>query len=161
MLLRLRMPLLACLFACLPACTWWQSGENVLVSSQPLGARICIDGQDTGKTTPSRLTIGGNFGSDHLLELKKPGYRTARRRLYQHTEGYTSRWNDGVYDLAMLPLALFWTTGDFLTPFGVRGALLPAELHVQLETSDAPLLGFDLLAARAASESQASNRSAK
>jgi hypothetical protein len=144
------MPLLAYLVAGLPACTWWQSGEHVLVSSEPLGARIAIDGQDTGKTTPARLAIGGNFGSDHLLELDKPGYRTARRRLYQHTEGYTSRWNDGVYEFVMPPLPLFWTPGDFAFPFGVRGALLPAELHVQLEKEDAPLLGFDLLAARAA-----------
>jgi len=145
-------PILACLLTCLPACTWWQSGENVLVSSQPLGARILIDGQDTGETTPARLTIGGNFGANHLLELEKPGYRTAQRRLYQHTEGYTSRWNDGVYDLAMPPLPLFWTPGDFVFPFGVRGALLPAELYVQLEKDDAPLLGFDLLAARAAGQ---------
>ena len=149
------LPLLACLFHCLPACTWWQSGENVLVSSQPLGARIRIDGQDTGKTTPAQLAIGGNFGSDHLLELEKPGYRTARRRVYQHTEGYTSRWNDGVYDVVMPPLPLFWSPGDFFFPFGVRGALLPAELHVQLEKTDAPLLGFDLLAARAAAKSAA------
>ena len=29
------------------------------VSSEPLGARIAIDGQDTGKTTPARLPLGG------------------------------------------------------------------------------------------------------
>lgn len=147
---RFLMPLLVCLFPCLPACTWWKSGENVLISSEPLGARIVVDGVDTGKTTPARLTIGGNFGSDHLLELQKPGYRNARRRLYQHTEGYTSKWIDGAYEFVMPPLPLFWTPGDFLVPFGVRGALLPAELYVQLEAEDAPLLGFDLLAARAA-----------
>lgn len=144
--------LLCCLATCLPACTWWQSGEGVLISSEPLGARIVIDGRDSGETTPHRLIIGGNFGSDHLLELKKPGYRTARRRLYQHTEGYTSKWIDGVYDFVMPPLPLFWTPGDFAFPFGIRGALLPAELYVQLEKDDAPLLGFDLLAARAAGE---------
>jgi hypothetical protein len=144
------MPLLVCLATCLPACTWWQSGENVLISSEPLGARIVIDGEDTGETTPHQLKIGGNFGTNHLLELQKPGYRTARRRLYQHTEGYTSRWNNGVYEFVMPPLPIFWTPGDFIFPLGVRGALLPAELYVQLETEDAPLLGFDLLAARAA-----------
>jgi hypothetical protein len=144
------MPLLVCLATCLPACTWWQSGENVLISSEPLGARIVVDGMDTGETTPHRLTIGGNFGTDHLLELEKPGYHTARRRLYQHTEGYTSQWISGVYEFVMPPLPLFWTPGDMIFPFGVRGALLPAELYVQLQAKDAPLLGFDLLAARAA-----------
>ena len=151
------MPLLVCLAICLPACTWWQSGENVLISSEPLGARIVIDGRDTGETTPHRLKIGGNFGTDHLLELEKPGYRTARRRLYQHTEGYTSQWNNGVYEFVMPPLPLFWTPGDLAFPFGVRGALLPAELYVQLETEEAPLLGFDLLTARATAPTPKAN----
>ena len=110
--------------------------------------------------TPAKLTIGGNFGSDHLLELQKPGFRTARRRLYQHTEGYTSRWGDGAYDLVMPPLPFFWTPGDFVFPFGVRGALLPAELFVQLEQNDAPLLGFDLLAARGSTQTAKADKSA-
>lgn len=150
MLWRPLTPLAACLLACLPACTSWQSHENVLISSEPLGARILVDGQDTGRTTPARLTIGGNFGTDHVIELIKPGYRTVQRRVYQHTNGYTSRWNDGVYDMVMPPLPLFWTAGDLVTPLGIRGAILPAELYVQLDKDDAPLLGFDLLAAQAA-----------
>lgn len=151
--------LLASLFACLPACTWWTSGENVLISSEPLGARILVDGRDTGATTPARLTIGGNFGSDHLIVLDKPGYRPAARRVYQHTEGHTSQWIDGAgFDTGMLPLPIFWSPGDFVFPFGIRGALLPAELYVQLEKSDAPLLGFDLLAAQAAQDQAAQNR---
>lgn len=143
------LPLLACLTAG-SACTYWKSHEGVLISSEPLGARIVVDGNDTGKTTPARLNIGGNFGTDHTIELKKPGYRTATRRLYQQTEFYTSRWNNGVYDFVMPPLPIFWTTGDVVTPFGVRGALIPSELYVPLDKTDAPLLGFDLLAAQAA-----------
>ena len=46
--------LLACLLACMPACTYWKSHDNVLVTSNPLGARILVDGEDTGKTTPAR-----------------------------------------------------------------------------------------------------------
>jgi len=147
--------LVACLLACTPACTYVKSLENVLVTSDPLGARILVDGEDTGKSTPARLTIGGNFGTDHVIELTKPGYRPVQRRVYQYTEGYTSRWIDGAYDMAMPPLPLFWTLGDFVTPFGVRGAIIPAELYVQMEKDDAPLLGFDLLAARAAAKAAA------
>ena len=132
------------------ACTWWRSQEHVLITSEPLGAAILVDGQATGRTTPARLPLGGNFGRDHLVVLQKKGYRPAARWLVQHTEGYSSRWRDGAYDLVMPPLPLFWTTGDLFFPFGVRGALLPAELHVQLERTDAPKLGFDVLAERAA-----------
>jgi len=133
----------------LPACTAFSSTDHVLISSDPLGAHIVIDGRDTGHTTPVRLPIGGHLGTDHEIVLQKPGYRPATRRVYQYTEGYTSKWIDGAYDLGMPPLPFFWTAGDFFLPFGVRSAILPAELHVVMQREDEPLLGFDLLEARA------------
>jgi hypothetical protein len=131
------------------ACTWFSSQRHVLITSEPLGAKITVDGTDTGRTTPARLEIGGNFGRDHTVVLTKKGYRPAARRLYQWTEGYTSKWIDGAYDEVMFPLPFFWTAGDFVFPFGIRGALLPAELYVRLEREDAPKLGFELLAEQA------------
>ncbi|MCK5944224.1 MAG: PEGA domain-containing protein [Planctomycetes bacterium] len=148
MLRRRLLPLLALTFACLPSCTAWLEKKDVLITSEPLGARILVDGEDTGHTTPHVLPIGGNFGRDHVVRLEKRGYRPAHRRLYQHTEGYTSKWIDGAYEVVMFPLPFFWTTGDFLLPFGIRGALLPRELFVRLQRTEEPLLGFDLLAAR-------------
>lgn len=133
------------------ACTWWRSQEHVLITSEPPGATIAVDGLETGHTTPIRLPLGGNFGSDHEIVLRKKGYRPARRLLVQHVQGYTSRFIDAGFEVGMPVMPpFFWTTGDFLFPFGVRGALLPAELHVQLEREEAPKLGFDLLAERAA-----------
>jgi hypothetical protein len=137
----------------LPACTSWSSDEHVLVTSDPPGARILVDGIDTGRTTPAKLAIGGNFGRDHVVTLQKRGYRPARRRLYQYTEGYTAKWLDGAYEPGLPSLPLFWSAGDFFFPFGLRGALLPAELLVKLERDDEPKLGFDLLAERAAAAS--------
>lgn len=140
----------------LPACTAWTSQDQVLITSDPLGARISIDGTDTGRTTPAKVAVAGNFGRDHTVTLNKRGYRPVQRRLYQHTEGYTSKWIDGVFSPVMPPLPLFWSPGDFVFPFGIRGALLPAELHVRLERDDEPLLGFDLLAEqRAAADPKA------
>jgi hypothetical protein len=150
----LRPVLVLPLLALLPACTWWSSRERVLVASEPPGASIWVDGQSTGKTTPATVDIGGHFGGDHVIELRKKGYRTVRRRAYQYTEGYTSRWIDGAYDETLPPLPIFWTTGDLLLPFGVRSAILPAEQLIVLERDDAPLLGFDLLAARAQAPAQ-------
>jgi hypothetical protein len=71
------------------------------------------------------------------------------RRICQYTEGYTSKWIDGAYELAMPPLPLFWTPGDFFFPFAVRGGLVPSELYVKLPLEDAPKLGFELLAEQA------------
>lgn len=147
----MRRPLLLLPFALLAsACTWWHSDDQVVLTSEPPGAHIAIDGRDTGLTTPVRMPIAGNFGADHTVTLTKKGYRPASRRLYQHTEGYTSKWIDGAYDPVMLPLPLFWTAGDFVFPFAVRGAIVPHELFVRLQPTDAPKLGFELLAERAA-----------
>ncbi len=132
-----------------PGCTWFSSQDDVLFTSDPLGARIFVDGTDTGRTTPAKLRLGGNFGNDHDVRFEKAGYRPVERRIYQHTEGYTSKWIDGAsQDLSMPPLPIFWTLGDFLFPFGVRGAIVPGELHVKLYREDEPLLGFELLEAR-------------
>jgi hypothetical protein len=144
------MPLLAAIAMALSGCVMWHSHDYVLICSEPLGARIVVDGEDTGQTTPARLSIGGNFGTNHVIELSRKGYRTARRHVYQHTEGYTSKWIDGAYSMTMPPLPFFWTSGDMVFPFAIRSALIPGELYVRLEKEDAPLLGFDLLAAYAA-----------
>jgi hypothetical protein len=132
------------------ACTWFTSKSQVVVTSDPPGAQIRIDGRDTGYTTPAALQIGGSFGGDHLLELRLDGHRPAARRLYQYTEGYTSKWIDGAFDPVLPPLPFFWTFGDFVFPFAVRGAMVPGDVHVRLYREDEPLLGFELLAARAA-----------
>ncbi|MBX3462451.1 MAG: PEGA domain-containing protein [Planctomycetes bacterium] len=132
------------------ACTWFTSKSQVVVTSEPPGARILIDGIDTGHTTPAALQIGGSFGRDHVLELRLAGHRPAVRRFHQYTEGYTSKWIDGAYDPVMPPLPFFWTFGDFVFPFAVRGAMVPGEVYVKLYREDEPLLGFELLAARAA-----------
>jgi hypothetical protein len=145
----MRSVLLLLVLLATPACTWFSSREHVLVASEPPGARILVDGVDTGRTTPSRLAIGGLFGGDHTIALHKKGFRPATRRVCQYTEGYTSKWIDGAVEEMTLPL--LWTAGDFALPFGVRAAILPAELYVVLEREDAPKLGFDLLAERSAS----------
>lgn len=137
-------------FTLLAGCVSWTAQREVLISSEPLGAHIAIDGNDTGKTTPARLTLGGYFGTGHTVLLTKPGYRPAARRLYRYDEGYTSRLVDAAFAIELPPLPLFWNAGDLLFPFAVRSALMPGELYVQLDKEDAPLLGFDVLAARTA-----------
>jgi hypothetical protein len=143
-------PMLLLPFLCTGACTWFHSEDHVLVTSDPPGARIEIDGIDTGRTTPARLPIAGTFGADHAITLSKRGFRPRTGRVYQHTEGYTSKWIDGVYDEVMPPLPLFWTPGDFVFPFGVRSAIVPHELHVKLYRTEEPKLGFEVLAERSA-----------
>ncbi len=57
----------------LPACTTIQGSDRVLVTSAPAGARIAVNGLDTGWTTPHDFNLA-NFGShDHLITVTKKG----------------------------------------------------------------------------------------
>ena len=140
--------LLVLLCAGLSSCVWFKWNDNVLVTSDPPGAHIWIDGHDTGETTPYAFWIAGNFGNNHDLELRRDGYRPERRRLYQYTDKYMSRWIDGAGPPGVPPLPFWWTAGDMFFPFGVRGQIVPGEVFIKLYRTDEPLLGFDVLAAR-------------
>src|SRR5262245_32287386 len=151
------------------SCTFFSSSHRVMVASDPPGAHILLDGVDTGVTTPHVLDLArvpelaardpqsvplgfdpaGIFAPDHVIELRRPGYRPERRGLYQYTNCYTSRWIDGAAAPPTPPLPLFWTTGDFVFPFGVHSAIVPGDLYVKLYREDEPLLGFDVLRAKA------------
>jgi hypothetical protein len=146
--MRLLPQLLVVLCSGLSACIWPKANEPVLITSDPPGARIWLDGHDTGQTTPHMFDIAGNYGSDHELELRRDGYRPERRHLYQHTEFYMSRWIDGAGPPGVPPLPFWWTAGDFFFPFGIRGAIVPGEVFIKMYRVDEPLLGFDVLAAR-------------
>ena len=142
----MRLPILALLLSC-TACTWFKRNQEILITSEPPGAEIWFNGHDTGETTPKAFDIAGNFGSDHLLELRKKGYRPEQRVLYQHTRGYTTRWIDGAGSPGLPPLPFALTAGDIAFPFGVKGAIVPGEVYVKLYREDEPLLGFDVLRA--------------
>ncbi|MEC8651866.1 MAG: PEGA domain-containing protein [Planctomycetota bacterium] len=145
---RLLATLMLSLCAGLPSCVSFSQEGQVLVSSDPAGARIFVDGRDTGFTTPKKLSIGSVLSGWHVIRLEKPGFRPADRALYQQTETFSSKWIDGAYEIVMAPLPFFWTARDMLIPVGVRSALLPGELYVRMQRSDEPLLGFDALRQR-------------
>lgn len=129
------------LAACLPglgSCTWFHGDSHVFVYSDPAGATILVDGEDSGETTPARLDLGGMLGTDHRITLRKAGYREASDTVYHYTTGYTSKWIDGADTLVVFRFPVFWTAGDFIFPFGVRWQYVPHELMVKLYREDEP-----------------------
>lgn len=134
----------------LTGCVWFEGKDRLFVTSEPPGATILVDGDDLGHTTPAALDIGG-FGSSHrVVTVQKKGFRPETRFVTHAQEGYTPRWVDGAADVIPPAWPLAWTFGDFFAPFGVRWAFVPGNLHVKLHAEDAPLLGWDALAAKQA-----------
>lgn len=55
------------------------TGSTIIsVRSNPSGAHIFLDGQDTGRLTPADLgvTADENYGTEHVVTLKRDGYNT-------------------------------------------------------------------------------------
>ncbi len=121
--------LLCCL---LPACTYANGDHRVLVTSTPAGARILVDGEDTGKTTPAMVPLGGILGSDRNLTVRKKGFDPEHRRVVHYTRSYAARWIDGAVEPTLWSLPLWWPLGDWVLPLGVRWTYVPHEVHVQL-----------------------------
>ncbi|GAB4155429.1 MAG: hypothetical protein Fur0037_23880 [Planctomycetota bacterium] len=136
-----------------PSCIWFTQREDVLVTSDPPGARIFVDGTDMQRTTPAKILVGGTFGHDHVLTLRKKGYRDETRVLSQFTEGYTAMWTHGAANETDPPMPIFWTAGDLFFPFGIRSSIVPGEVFVRLRGDDEPPVGFEAL--RAKNESDA------
>lgn len=113
-------------------CTYFQGDARVLVTSTPPGARILVDGEDSGRTTPSMVDLGGILGSDHELRIEKRGFDPETRRVYHFTRAYTARWIDGAVELTLWPFPFFWPLGDWVLPAGVRWIYVPHEVHVRL-----------------------------
>lgn len=124
--------LVATLLAC-QACTFFGGNSRVLVTSEPPGAEILVDGEPTGKTTPALVKLGALFGSDAVITVRKTGFEPEERLLDQATTTEFSRWIDGAHsDLGLIAFPFFWTLGDFFVPFAVRWQYTPQELYVRL-----------------------------
>ncbi len=142
-MIRLRWILALCLLLalCLPACTYVAGDTRVFVTSEPPGADILVDGSETGQTTPGVLELGGCLGDDHEITVQRKGYEPEKRTVVHHNSYYTSKWIDGADEL-VIDFPLWWTLGDFFTPFAIKWQYVPHELHVVLyELGQAPVHG--------------------
>jgi hypothetical protein len=120
---------------------YFSGDTRVLVTSTPPGAEILVDGEATGATTPAHLDLGGYFGDDHAITIRMPGYEDETRQVVHHNIYYSSRWIDGT-DFRLWAFPLWWTLGDFFTPFAVRWIYVPHEVHVLLyPVGEAPVHG--------------------
>ncbi|HMQ23942.1 MAG TPA: PEGA domain-containing protein, partial [Planctomycetota bacterium] len=112
-----KLAILATLCLALPSCLWIEGDTRVFVTSDPAGADILVDGQDTGLTTPAKVDLDGLFGDDHRIQVQKVGFEPEERVVTHFRAWNTSKWNDGATDWSTIAFPLFWTVGDLLFPF--------------------------------------------
>lgn len=104
----------------------------VLLSSDPPGARILLEGRDTGFVTPKSLDLSSE-PSPLVVELALPGYRTARRLLKDGSRKRYVLYTDWTvfYNTWRFPLWLNWQD-LFLQSVDIKGKQ-PARVFVRLD----------------------------
>lgn len=106
-------------------------GTPVHFASEPPGARILIDGEDTGFVTPCRIQLPDRSRS--TVEFVVPGYQTATRELSTRSRGELVYWRDAAvhYNTWNFPLWLGYR--DFFWPYKFQGGEWPRRLYVRLK----------------------------
>lgn len=112
------------------------SSPGVSLSSQPPGARVLIDGEDSGFFTPCVLALDRDEKQRVRFEL--PGYEPALRVLEPNTRRTYIPWSDGDLGSARWRFPLFLPLGAVLVPLKVDDSHSPWRVHVKLRLSAQP-----------------------
>lgn len=122
--MRRLLPLLALLAACAT------QGRPVRFATSPSGARIVVDGRDSGFVTPATLDL--QDVPLRRVDLRLPGYRTATRMLAFRERKEIVPWSDATvtYLTWRFPLWLAWDA--FWIPVRTDEGEEPSRVHVRL-----------------------------
>jgi len=106
-------PLLALLSATLAlgSCIFLPKDADVTFASDPPGARVLIDGKDTGFVTPCGLALERN--DDTRLDIALPGYVTATRFLTPDHQVYVLLWREMTVSKRTFRFPLWLNVRDF------------------------------------------------
>lgn len=104
---------------------------GVFFSSDPPGARILIDGRDSGYVTPRMIAL--DEGERHRVELRMAGFDTHSMRLLPNKRVTWVVWDDGVATLYGLTFPLYLSFGDLVAPRRVNKLPAPGRIFVRLE----------------------------
>lgn len=129
--LRALLPVLACATA-LPSCNvLFDRSMQLSVASDPPGARILVNANDSGFVTPSLLEL--DTGENMRIDLEYPGYVTATRILTPDNQVWAVLWSDMYVRSEVWHFPLWLDARNFLVPVKFDRTLSPSRLYVRLE----------------------------
>jgi hypothetical protein len=109
----------------------YRRASGTWIDSRPQGARILLDGRDSGYVTPRQVDLGDE---DVRLRLELAGYRPAEVRVVDNVSGELVPWlwlGYGGYAGPRFPLRLPYK--DFFCPVRVLRRSDPARIHLDLQ----------------------------
>lgn len=123
-----RLAVLASLAAVALGCH--SSRRPLVVDSDPPGALVVLDGQDSGFATPCVIDLEDR--RVETVELVLAGYRTERRVLEGGEWSQAMLWRDMSVGIHAWRFPLFLSTADVLMPVKQSDGETPHRIHARL-----------------------------
>jgi len=113
------------------ACSIFPRARGVNLSSDPPGARVIVDGADSGFVTPCILTLPNK--RSQTVRFERPGYRSAERVLLKGTEREIMLWREMTVFYRTWRQPAWLTSADFFQPVKVEQGPFPNRIFVRLQ----------------------------
>jgi hypothetical protein len=121
---------LAAAFALLLAsCVAIERNPGVMFASRPPGARVVVDGQDSGFVTPCNIDLER---APHNVDLLLDGYQPTRVVIGKGGETWLLHWDEAYMDYHTWNFPLWLNFTDFWTPVKIDRSFEPARVFVAL-----------------------------
>lgn len=122
-----RLLLLALALALAPACA---APRPVHFSSEPPGARVIVDGTDSGFVTPCMLELANH--PSRRIDFVLPGFETATRQLGLKRRGELVYWRDSSVHYRTWNFPLWLSSEDFFIFYKRQGGEFPSRIFVRM-----------------------------
>lgn len=110
------------------------SPPGVSLSSDPPGARVLIDGADSGFVTPCTLDL--DAGSIREVRLDLPGYVPAVRILADDSINWYVPWRDGNVGVSTWRFPLWLRIQELFAPIERNSGKMPGRVFVRLRPAE-------------------------
>jgi len=111
------------------SCQILQHAPGVVVASDPPGARVLIDGEDTGFVTPCNL---GLPQAPKTLQLVLPGYQVAVIELHSGSTSEVVGWSEAMAGYNTWHFPLWLNLDDFTSPVKYTATTIPHRIFVPM-----------------------------
>jgi len=132
----LRLPSLIAALACQASCLN-VSPSGTTLASEPPGARVHVDGRDSGWVTPCEIALDAD--ETHVVTLALDGFAPREIVLEPLERHGIVAWRQGVNGVkSTIRFPILIPMGDFLFPLRESSATSPSRVFVRLRPLAAP-----------------------
>lgn len=135
------LPLLLSIAGLSSACVEFRRTPGVMFATTPAGARVIVDGADSGFVTPCHVDLAR---TQHDVDLVLDGYRPASVRIEEGGETWLILWDEAWVNEQTWRFPLWLNARDGIFPIKIENTYDPARVYVRMrliEGRDRPRRG--------------------